>query len=145
MTFLPTSFSKALLHFVIPNTSTFHKLPQHRSSQWSVVLQEQSTPVLVPCRLKFLPATSSCMCSSAQASSSMDPSWAANSFRASPPAPVWSPPRLLCWYLLHNSHHVLQGDKSFSLIFSSGCRGISAPVHGIPPAPPTTLTLVSAA
>lgn len=67
MTFLPTSSSKAPVHFVIPRTFTFHMLPQHRSSQWSVVLQEQTTPVLVPHRLNFLPARGSCMCSSAQA------------------------------------------------------------------------------
>lgn len=87
-------------------------LPQHRSSQGSVLLQEQTLPVLVPYRLNFLPAASSCMSSPcAGYSSSMDPSGALNSFRASPSAPVWSPPRLLSWYLLHNGLPCVSGGQ----------------------------------
>lgn len=150
MTFLPTSSSKASVHFVIPKTSTFHMLPQHRSSQWSVVLQEQTTPVLVPHRLNFLPASGSCMCSSAQAPaptrsllqhgllrgckfiqgistcSSVESSKAGLQVSS----PQWS---FMC----------CRGSRA-SLLFSPvAARGISAPVHGTPPAPP--LTLVSTA
>jgi len=32
----------------------------------------------------------------------------------------------------------------FTMVFSTGCRGISAPAPGAPPPPPSSLTLVSA-
>lgn len=61
-------------------------------------------------------------------SSSMDSSGATNSFRASPPASVWSPARLLCWYLLHNGHpYVAGGQELFYGFFQWLQRNNSRP------------------
>lgn len=108
MTLLPAFSSKASLHFIIPNTFTFPA--QILSGECSPSGADHSSVGALkaegPASNKFLHVY---LC--AGHSSSMDPSGAANSFRTSPSAPAWSPPRLLCWYLLHSGHPWVAGGQ----------------------------------
>jgi len=78
------------------------------------------------------------------------------------PAPTWCPQRVTassgCIYLLRCGlfHRVqwifaqlwtsvgCRGTACLTVVFTTGCRGISAAAPGAPPSPPSSLTLVSA-
>jgi len=62
-----------------------------------------------------------------------------------PPALAWCPPWAAGGYLLHcGPPWAGRGTACLTMVFSTGCMGISAPAPGAPPHPPSALTLVSA-
>jgi len=115
---------EAVLHGLLQcesfsQAAVLQKLLQRGSLLWGAVLQEQTAPV-----------------------------WAshqATAFFRHPPAPTWGPPWAAGGYLLHHGPPWAAGVTiCLTVVFSTGCRGISAPVPGAPPPPSSSLTLVSA-
>jgi len=71
------------------------------------------------------------------------PAWALHGVTASfghPPAPAWGPP----WAAPPWGSKGCRGTACLTVVFTTGCRDISSLVPGLPLAPASSLTLVSA-
>ncbi|KAM9590949.1 uncharacterized protein ACIBXB_005997 [Morphnus guianensis] len=147
-----TVLHKLLQRGSFPRAAVLHELLQHGSLPQRAVLQEHTAPAWVPHGVtsparkpapawaplstdpQFLPEACSSVgfprghsllqeptCSSV--GSSLGCRWIS--------APLWT-----CMDC--------RGTACLTMVFTTGCRGISAPAPGAPPPPPSSLTLVSA-
>jgi len=137
LTLIPSSSVGSL-----PQDTVLHELLQHGSVSLAEVLQERTAPPWVLQRLQFLSEKllprgllpipdrlsmgssffqGTPLCSSV--GSSPGSRWIS--------APLWT-------------SMVYKGTVCLTMVFSMGCRGISAPAPVAPPAPLSSLTLVSA-
>ena len=76
--------------------------------------------------------------------SSIGSLWAEASFRVHLPATAWGPPQAAGWVSTPLWTFVdCKGTTCFTMVLTTGCRGTSAPVSGLPPPPPSSLILMS--
>ena len=132
-----TVLHELLQHGSLPRVQSFrNRLLQHGSPAGSQVLPAN----LLQRGLLFPWVHRSCQ--------EPAPAWAFHRVTASfghPPAPAWGPPQAAGGYLLHCKPSMgCRGTACLTMVFTTGCRGISALAPGAPPPPPSSLTLVSA-
>jgi len=64
------------------------------------------------------------------------------SFRTHPPVLVWGPPWAAVWVFAQLWTSMgCRGTACFTIVFSRGCRGISAPASEVQPPPPFSFAL----
>lgn len=126
-----------------PSTGPFHMALSFRNillwhgshgSGMATVPARKSPPAWAPLHgLQLLLKFCSCMGSP----------WAAVSLRASPLILAWLSPQIAVWITLLQHQPQCNWPTCVSMVFSKGCRGTSAPVHGAFSPPPPSLTLIS--
>ena len=138
----------------LPWATVLHKLLQPGSLPRGSDLQDQTAPAWVPHgvtspaskpALVWAPLSTGPQVLPGACSSTGFPQ-GHSLLQVSPPALSWGPPQAADGITTphHPSSIHCRGTACFTMAFTTGCRGISAPAPGAPPPPPSALTLVSA-
>jgi len=130
-----------------PQGATLHELLQHGSLSWSAVLQKRAAPRGHKSCQQTCSSVGSCLHGSTCPGRSLLQCWVSTGSQ-----PPWGISLLLCGVLPRLQMeicstvdlHGLQGTACLTMVFSAVCRRISAPTPGVPPPPPSSLTLESA-
>jgi len=138
----------------LPRETVLHELPQRGSFPRAAVLQEQAAPVWVPPRQGHKPCQQTCSGMGTSLHGSISPGRSLLQrglpTESQPPSGIH-----LLWHGVPSTgcrwrsappwtSMGCRGTACLTMVFSTGCRGISAPAPGAPPPPPSSLALVSA-